>query len=71
MKPLKMGTHLRVLSESYLMNTNMTGIGWLSILFCTHVLRTKEALALEGLIFPLTRIDYSGTNYYMPLIVYV
>ena len=25
-----MGTHLRVLSESFLMNTNMTGFGWFS-----------------------------------------
>ena len=25
-KPWHMGTHLRVLSESYLMNTNMTGL---------------------------------------------
>ena len=30
LKPWQMGTHLRVLSESYLMNTNMTGFGWFS-----------------------------------------
>ena len=34
-----MGTHLKVLGESYLMNTNMTGFGCFS----------KEASALEGL----------------------
>ena len=28
LKPWYMGTHLRVLSESYLMNTNMTGFRW-------------------------------------------
>ena len=27
-KPWHMGTHLRVLSESYQMNTNMTGFRW-------------------------------------------
>ena len=30
LNPWHMGTHLRVLSESYLMNTNMTGFGWFS-----------------------------------------
>ena len=30
-----MDTHLRVLSESYLMNTNMTGFGWLSKIFAS------------------------------------
>ena len=28
-----MGTHLRVLSESYPINTNMTGFGWFSKIF--------------------------------------
>ena len=47
-----MGTHLRVLGESYLMNTNMMRFGWFLKIF---VLWTKVALALEGLssnIFP-------------------
>ena len=30
LKHWHMGTHLKVLGESYLMNTNMTGIRWLS-----------------------------------------
>ena len=30
-KPWQMGTHLRVLSESFPMNTNMTGFGWFSL----------------------------------------
>ena len=29
-KPQRMGTHLRVLSESYPVNTNMTGSRWFS-----------------------------------------
>ena len=39
------GTHLRVLRESYLMNTNMTGLDGL----CVLVLWTRAASALEGL----------------------
>ena len=49
LKPWHIGTHLRVLSESYLMNTNMTGFGWLSRYRCILVLWTKVARALEGL----------------------
>ena len=30
LKPWQMGTHLRVLNESYPMNTNMTGLRWFS-----------------------------------------
>ena len=30
MKPWQMGTHLRELSESYSMNTNMIGLRWFS-----------------------------------------
>ena len=41
-----MGTHLRVLSESYSMNTNMTGFRLLSIIL---VLWTQVAVAFEGL----------------------
>ena len=43
-----MGTHMRVLSESYLMNTSMIGFRWLSKLLhpCAS---EKEALVLEGL----------------------
>ena len=33
MKPWLMGTHLRVLGESFQMNTNMTGFIWLSKIF--------------------------------------
>ena len=43
-----MGTHLRVISESYPMDTNMTGLDGFQIK-CYHVLQTKVASALEGL----------------------
>ena len=46
-KPEKMteiGTHLTVLSESYPMNTNMTGFRWFSKIL---VLWTKVAISLE------------------------
>ena len=42
LKPWHMGTHRRVLRESYPMHTNMTGFRW----FCILVLWTKVALAL-------------------------
>ena len=42
-----MGTHLRAISESYPMNTNMTGFRSLRI--CVPVLRMKVVSALEGL----------------------
>ena len=44
-----MGTHLRVLSESHTMNTNMTGFRWFSKNSCVLVLWTNVASALEGL----------------------
>ena len=43
-----MGTYLRVLSESFPMNINMTGLKWFSNIFFL-VLWTKIDLALEGL----------------------
>ena len=45
LKPWQMGTHLRVLSESYLMNANMAGFRWFSKSFVL-VLWTK--VAMEG-----------------------
>ena len=49
LKPWYMGTHLRVLSESYPMNTNMTGFGWFSKNLCILVRWMKVASALVGL----------------------
>ena len=45
----QMGTHLRVLGESFLMNTNMTGFRWSFKDLCFRVLWMKVASALEGL----------------------
>ena len=44
-----MGTHLRVLSKSYPMNTNMTGSRWFFKDPCVLVLSIKVTLALEEL----------------------
>ena len=44
---LNMGTHLRVLSESFPLNTNM-GLDFFRNL-CNVMLKTKVASALEGL----------------------
>ena len=49
LKPWHMGTHLRVLNKSYLMNTNMIGFRWVFKRFCVFVLGKKVASALEGL----------------------
>ena len=46
LKPWQMGTHMRVLSESYPMNTNMTGFRWFSKIL---VIWTKVASASEGI----------------------
>ena len=43
-----MGTHLRVHSESFPMNTNMTGFRGFSKIFFVLVLWSKVASALEG-----------------------
>ena len=45
-----MGTHLRVLSKSILMNTNMTGFRWFTKNVWVLVLWMRVALALEGLL---------------------
>ena len=39
LKPWHMGTHLRVLSESYPMNTNMTWLRWVSKIFASLCFR--------------------------------
>ena len=43
-----MGTHRKVLSMSFQMNTNMTGFRCFSINLCIHVLWMKVASAFEG-----------------------
>ena len=44
-----MGTHLKVLSEGYPMNTNMTGFRRFSKIFFIFVLWAKLASVLKGL----------------------
>ena len=44
-----MGTHVKVLKESFPMNTNMTGFRWFSKKLNVLVLWMKVASALEGL----------------------
>ena len=43
-----MGTHLRVLSKSYPMKTNMTGLRWFSKPLRPFAFEKSYALALEG-----------------------
>ena len=43
-----MGTRLRLLSESYPMNTNVTGFKWFSKIFAFLCFGMKVASALEG-----------------------
>ena len=45
-----MGTHIRVLSKSYHMNTNMTGFRWFQKTLRLCPLDESIASALEGLI---------------------
>ena len=44
-----MGTHMRVISRGFPMNTNMAGFTWFSKDLCILVLWTEVASALEGL----------------------
>ena len=56
-----MGTHLRVFSESYPMDTNMTGFRWFSKILRSCALDDSIVSALEGLNqgrFALTPITY-------------
>ena len=44
LKPWNMGTHLRILSESYPMNTNITGFKWFSRIFASLCSGRKQSL---------------------------
>ena len=46
-KPWKLGTHLKALSESYLMSTNMTGFGWFSKILA-FLCSALEGLSIHG-----------------------
>ena len=45
-EPLAHGTHLRILSESLSMNTNMTGFRYFSIFFCILVYLDECCLSI-------------------------
>ena len=62
-----MVTHLRVLSESYPMNTNMIRFRWFSNNLCILVLWTKVAPALEM----LTKLDLWEADSFVKNIVKV
>ena len=53
-KPWHKGTHLRVLSKGYPMNTNMTGFGWLS--------KTLRPCALDQSSLSIGRDNNSDAN---------
>ena len=55
-----MGTHLRELSESYAMNTNMTGFEWFPKVL---VLSTKVVSAFELFWFWLAKLNHEFRNY--------
>ena len=46
-----MGTHLRLISRSFLMNIYMTGFRWFSKIFTFLCLRCNKPLHLKGLIY--------------------
>ena len=48
LKPWHMGTYLRVLRQSYLMNTNMTGFRWFSKIFASLCFGQKEPQHWKG-----------------------
>ena len=61
-KPLQMGTHLIVLSESYSMDTNMAGLKWFSKKLCVTVIWMKVASASKGLTLLMLRLRSSKSQ---------
>ena len=59
-KTWQIGTHLRELSKSFPVNTNMAGFKWFSKKLCVFVLWTKVASALEG--FALLLLRFLSSN---------
>ena len=51
-KPWQMGTHLRMLGESFPMSTKKTGFKRFSKMLAFFLLRANVASALEGLLVP-------------------
>ena len=72
-KPWHMGTHLRVLSESYPMNTNMTGFKWFSKIFASLCFGqmspyywSMDAIFIyrEFIINTIGQSDFAGAGYF-------
>ena len=51
-----MGTHLRVLNESFQMNTNMTGFRWFSSIFVSCAL-DESSLTIQRVILCYFKVD--------------
>ena len=49
LKPWQIGTHLRVPSDSFLMNTNLTGFIWFSKIFAPLYFGRKKPQHWKGL----------------------
>ena len=54
-----------VLSESYLMNTNMTGLRWFFKNLCIHVLWKRVASTLEGFNRSNNKSQYMSVLYWL------
>ena len=60
-----MGTHLRVLSESYVMNTNMSGFRWFlkkTLHLCTLSEKSMGPCGLEEKSFSIARVKQRGVH---------
>ena len=55
-----MGTHLRALSESHLMNTNMTGFGWFSKFILLSCAMEESSLSIGRV--NITEIQFNFTT---------
>ena len=62
LKPWHMGTYLRVLSKSHLMNTKVTRFGWLSKILHPLVLWTK--VVVLGLICHICPISFCNSLFH-------
>ena len=60
-----MGTHLRILSDSYLMNANMTGIGWFSKIFASNVSLDESSLSIRRVNPLMPRIHINNPLLYL------
>ena len=61
-EPWHVGIHMRVLSERYSLNTNMTGFRWLWKFLCVLVLWKEIASALKGLNLMYCNNNNSSSN---------